>query len=214
MNLRNKLRRGTAFLMAVLMVLSIGGGSKETVFAQSVIQTEANGNTGETDETGKTQETGKIPETESEVNAETETETAAVTDSETETAAESERESETETASETERETETEAESETETETEAESEAETESESETEQAGRPVLDWSWNDRRELLVWSEENQRWELALPGASEKNPMTPELLIRDYLPASLSAAVAATDDLKSRDEMALSLTWDFRNTR
>lgn len=208
MNLRNKLRRGTAFLMAVLMVLSIGGGSKETVFAQSVIQTEANGNTGETDETGKTQETGKIPETESEVNAETETETAAVTDSETETAAESERESETETVSETERETETEAESETET--EAESEAETESESETEQAGRPVLDWSWNDGRELLVWSEENQRWELALPGASEKNPMTPELLIRDYLPASLSAAVAATDDLKSRDEMALSLTWDL----
>lgn len=52
-----------------------------------------------------------------------------------------------------------------------------------------ITDWVWSGN-ETPVWNEETGRYELALPGASVNNPLTPQLLEEYLLPGTVNAAL------------------------
>lgn len=66
-----------------------------------------------------------------------------------------------------------------------------------------ILSWEWIDEDEMLVWSEETGQWGLGLPGASEENKVTAEIL-KGLLPASITAS------LGEEQTEVLTLDWDF----
>lgn len=74
---------------------------------------------------------------------------------------------------------------------------------EEEKAPVVVSSWEWVDEEGMLVWSEELGKWGLGLPGASEENKVTTELLA-EMLPASITASLA-----EGQTEV-LTLDWDF----
>ena len=57
--------------------------------------------------------------------------------------------------------------------------------------------WTWDtgleeETGDLIVWSDENQRWEVAFPGANEENPVT-EKHLKELLPGGI---LAETEDV------------------
>lgn len=68
-----------------------------------------------------------------------------------------------------------------------------------------ITDWTWNDPDGNLVYSQENQRWELNAPGASEENPLTQEALI-SILPTQITVT------LSNGQQVVLDITWDLSN--
>ncbi len=72
---------------------------------------------------------------------------------------------------------------------------------ETAKGGLCVTGWGWDDAEGLLTWNGEEGLWGLALPGANEANPVTPELLLA-MLPESITAETAA-------GPQTVSLNWD-----
>ncbi len=67
----------------------------------------------------------------------------------------------------------------------------------------PVLSWEWIDEEEYLVQDENTGEWGLGLPGASEENPVTPEVLA-ELLPAEITA-VFSDETTKT-----LPIEWDY----
>lgn len=86
------------------------------------------------------------------------------------------------------------------TEDKADSEGTTEGEDPVE--GISVISWEWNDEEGVLVWSEEAGLWGLAVPGADELNPVTPEFL-EEMLPDSVTALTDAGSE-------SVGLLWDY----
>ena len=66
-----------------------------------------------------------------------------------------------------------------------------------------VSRWEWIDEEEFLVRDEEQRVWVLALPGASQDNPLTQEDLDA-MLPSQIQA------DLTDGPEKSLTLVWDY----
>lgn len=66
-----------------------------------------------------------------------------------------------------------------------------------------VTDWQWNDPDGNLTYSDENQRWELNVPGASEENPLT-----QDALSSMLPTQITVT--LSDGQQVVLDITWDL----
>lgn len=66
-----------------------------------------------------------------------------------------------------------------------------------------VSRWEWIDEEEFLARDEEQRVWVLALPGASQTNPLTQEDL-EGMLPAQILA------ELADGPEKSLTLVWDF----
>ncbi|WP_278909577.1 SpaA isopeptide-forming pilin-related protein [Faecalicoccus pleomorphus] len=66
-----------------------------------------------------------------------------------------------------------------------------------------ITDWKWNDPDGNLVYSQENQRWELNAPGASEENPLTQEALI-SMLPTQITVT------LSNEQQVVFDITWDL----
>lgn len=66
-----------------------------------------------------------------------------------------------------------------------------------------IQNWQWVDEEEYLVFDEDAQNWYLALPGASEENVVTPDIL-REFLPANLTVTLA-----EDKTEN-LPLSWDL----
>lgn len=66
-----------------------------------------------------------------------------------------------------------------------------------------ILSWEWIDEEETLVWSEETGQWGLGLPGASEENRVTAEVLA-ELLPVSITAS------FKEEQTEVLTLDWDL----
>lgn len=155
MKLRKKLRRGTVFLLVLLLIVTLVGNYTEAVFAeeakkmQEVVETTPLKEEGD-DETGQVQ--GAISETETGVQNDVE------------------------------------------------------SEEKQEKVKLSVPQWSWSADGESLQWSEQNLCWELNLPNVNEKNPMTPEILLKDYLPKTIKANVI-TD---TTEEKELVLSWNL----
>lgn len=54
-----------------------------------------------------------------------------------------------------------------------------------------IINWQWIDEDEMLVFSEETGQWGLGLPGASEEQPVTREVL-EDMLPMAIDAETEA----------------------
>lgn len=84
-----------------------------------------------------------------------------------------------------------------------EQEKEEEKKPEGEEGPAVILSWEWIDEDEMLVWSEETGQWGLGLPGASEENKVTAEIL-KGLLPASITAS------LGEEQTEVLTLDWDF----
>lgn len=173
MNLREKLRRSTAFLMMLLMIFMLTGSSTEVVFAEETEEVQGvvePVQPGESDEKVEEEPPGDLQETEPDTGQGEETESQPNI--------------------------------------------------------RSVTEWSWNDDRELLQWLEEEQRWELALLEVDEKNPVTREMLLRDYLPESIKGMVTGNriegtgtemgenpesdETVETPEEMQLKLSWDL----
>lgn len=62
--------------------------------------------------------------------------------------------------------------------------------------------WTWDtgleeETGDLIVWSDENQRWEAAFPGANEENPVT-EKHLKELLPGGI---LAETEDVEDGTE-------------
>ena len=62
--------------------------------------------------------------------------------------------------------------------------------------------WTWDtgleeETGDLIVWSDENQRWEVAFPGANEENPVT-EKHLKELLPGGI---LAETEDVEDGTE-------------
>ena len=74
-----------------------------------------------------------------------------------------------------------------------------------ESVSNSVTDWQWNDPDGNLTYSDENQRWELNLPGASEENPLT-----QDALSSMLPTQITVT--LSDGQQVVLDITWDLSN--
>lgn len=68
-----------------------------------------------------------------------------------------------------------------------------------------ITDWTWNDPDGNLVYSQENQRWELNAPGASEEKPLTQEALI-SILPTQITVT------LSNGQQVVFDITWDLSN--
>lgn len=66
-----------------------------------------------------------------------------------------------------------------------------------------IVEWTWVDEEEGLIWSGEAGKWGLGIPGASEENPVTPEVL-EAVLPAGVTAVT------KAGTEAVVNLVWDF----
>lgn len=54
-----------------------------------------------------------------------------------------------------------------------------------------IINWQWIDEDEMLVFSEETGQWGLGLPGASEEQPVTREVL-EEMLPMAIDAETEA----------------------
>lgn len=72
-----------------------------------------------------------------------------------------------------------------------------------ESVSNSVTDWQWNDPDGNLTYSDENQRWELNVPGASEENPLT-----QDALSSMLPTQITVT--LSDGQQVVLDITWDL----
>ncbi len=97
-------------------------------------------------------------------------------------------------------------------ETDAEKETVTKDETDTEKEAHTekqdiILSWSWQEDEETLLWSVENQRWELSLAGASEDNPVTKEELTK-LLPGTIMAQTDSRQETEARREIAVK--WDL----
>lgn len=62
--------------------------------------------------------------------------------------------------------------------------------------------WTWDtglgeEADDLIVWSDENQRWEAAFPGANEENPVT-EKHLKELLPGGI---LVETEDVEDETE-------------
>ena len=62
--------------------------------------------------------------------------------------------------------------------------------------------WTWDtgleeETGDLIVWSDENQRWEVAFPGANEENPVT-EKHLKELWPGGI---LAETEDVEDGTE-------------
>lgn len=72
-----------------------------------------------------------------------------------------------------------------------------------ESVSNSVTNWQWNDPDGNLTYSDENQRWELNVPGASEENPLT-----QDALSSMLPTQITVT--LSDGQQVVLDITWDL----
>lgn len=178
---KKKMKRALACLAVMLMVVSVCGN-----FALADDVSESNTHTevseAETSQTDGPEETMETSETETDINIETE-ESETVSDSEnreTETSADIEETAESET-----------------TETENET-------AETEDLETEIADWTWVDDNKMLVWSDENQRWELALGGLDEDNPLTADQLL-EMLPKAITVQI-------NGEIVEIPITWDLSN--
>ncbi len=68
--------------------------------------------------------------------------------------------------------------------------------------GISVISWEWNDEEGVLVWSEEEGLWGLAVPDADELNPATEEFL-EEMLPDSVTVLTEAGSE-------SVGLLWDY----
>lgn len=171
---KKKMKRALACLAVMLLVISVCGSF---ALADDVSESSAYTETSEseTSQNGETEETVETSETETDMNME-------YLESETNLNSEN---PETETTAGNEETTET-----TETETAA---AETE-----------ISDWTWVDNDKMLVWSDENQRWELALGGLDEDNPLTKDQLL-EMLPKAITVQI-------NGETVEIPITWDLSN--
>ncbi len=67
----------------------------------------------------------------------------------------------------------------------------------------PVLSWEWIDKEEYLIQDENTGEWGLGLPGASEENPVTAEVLA-ELLPAEITAVFS------DETTKVLPIEWDY----
>ncbi len=193
---RKKLRRGLACFLVMTLLFSMGGSyvladvssadkeNKITEVKDTVQENEPGNETGESE--GSEANTEKEIVGKDETDAEKETVTKDETDTEKETVGKDEADAEKETV--------------TKDETDTEKEAHTEKQD-------SILSWSWQEDEETLLWSVENQRWELSLAGASEDNPVTKEELTK-LLPGTIMAQTDSRQETEARREIAVK--WDL----
>lgn len=67
----------------------------------------------------------------------------------------------------------------------------------------PILSWEWIDEEEYLIQDENTGEWGLGLPGASEDNPVTAEVLA-ELLPSEITAAFS------DETTKTLPIEWDY----
>lgn len=70
-----------------------------------------------------------------------------------------------------------------------------------------ITEWRWEDSENNIVWSEENARWELPMPGAAEANPVSHEDIL-GQLPRTVS--ISGEDIKEEEKETAVELAWDL----
>lgn len=70
-----------------------------------------------------------------------------------------------------------------------------------------VTEWRWEDSENNIVWSEENARWELSMPGATEVNPVSHEDILGE-LPRTVS--ISGEDIKEEEKETEIELAWDL----